>query len=308
MSNEARERDESMEMDTLMRRPNMLIIGAQKCGTHWLHASLKTHPGAYMSVEKEPHFFNNAERLTTAGFAAYLQEHFSAARDETIVGEASTGYFRTRYGPTRWASPRRAVDVPNAVLRFLGGEVRLIVGIRQPVERAISAYLHHWGKGRMPANRKLIDVGAEYGIVDIGFYHRHLTRWTEVFSRDRCHVVLLEDIHERPREAFAAVCSFLDLEPTQPQEGFSYKGFDLEWEGDRLVVSAAGRREIARKMKEKRLGASSAEELPSVECRELVELQKIFDEDILRLEEWLGRDLSHWRGDPWNRFVRYGRK
>jgi len=269
---------------------------------------LKVHPRAFMSAEKEPHFFNNAERLTDAGFQAYLQEHFSTARDERIVGEASTGYFRTRSGATRWASPKRAVDVPSAVLRFLGSEVKLVVGIRQPVERAISAYLHHWGKGRMPANRKLIDVGAEFGIVDIGFYHRHLARWTEVFSRDRCHVVLLEDIHERPKPTFAEVCSFLEIEPSEPQPGFSYKGFDLEWEGDRLVVSESGRREIARKFEEKHLGASPSGDLPSIEYRELVELQKIFDEDIVRLEEWLGRDLEHWRGDPWNRFVRYGRK
>jgi hypothetical protein len=289
------------------RTPNVLIVGAQKCGTHWLHASLKAHPDAFMSVEKEPHFFNAAERLTEAGFRAYLEEHFAGARDESVVGEASTGYFRTRNGIPPWCSKKRGVDVPSSVLRFLGPEVRLVVGLRQPVERAISAYLHHWGKGRIGPGESLIDASADYGIVDIGFYHRHLSRWTEVFARDRLHVVLLEDVHERPAEAFAALCAFLEIGPRAPQEGFAYKGFDLEWDGDRLVVSEEGEREIRRKLAENKL-RGPADALPVIRAEELIELQRVFDEDIERLADWLGRDLAHWRGEPWKRFVRYAKR
>ena len=290
-----------------IRKPNTLIIGAQKCGTHWLHSTLAAHEDVFMSAAKEPYYFGKAKRLTDSGFEAYLAEHFRDARDEAIVGEAPTSYFQTRAGWMRWQPGQHFVDVPRAVQRFLGSGVRFLVGLRQPVERAISAYLHHWRKGRIPEGQTLLEVNPKLGIVDIGNYYEHLMGWMEVYGRESFQVLLLEDIHDHPSATFGAICSFLKIEPTVPPAGIEYRGLDLEWEGDRLRLSNEAREKLGRGFKKKHPAGGPPPEPASIEYRELVELQNGFDEGIQRLEQWLGRDLSHWRGEPWHRFVRYRR-
>ena len=122
-----------------MTLPNFLIIGAAKSGTTALYRYLYDHPEIYMSERKELHYFSYPEtskltkgphtykRLSVSTLAEYMT-FFDGARDEIAIGEASPSYL---YLPG--TAERIYQLLPN---------VKIIAILRNPVERAFSAYMH----------------------------------------------------------------------------------------------------------------------------------------------------------------------
>ncbi len=111
-----------------MRLPDFVVIGAAKAGTTSLYALLDRHPDIFMPQVKEPEFFARDDRYA-AGITAYA-EAFAEARDDQIVGEASTIYSLSPLFPD--AASRMAEHLPQA---------RLVYVMRQPVDRAYSFYV-----------------------------------------------------------------------------------------------------------------------------------------------------------------------
>ncbi len=125
-----------------MAMPNFLIIGAAKAGTTALYSYLKQHPQIYMSPEKEPHFFAFEGEQPNFGGTAGKQEwlnrtvitdietyrkQFQKVSREIAIGEASALYL---YIP-------KAVERINHYIP----DVKLITILRNPIERAYSAFL-----------------------------------------------------------------------------------------------------------------------------------------------------------------------
>ena len=116
------------------RWPNFFIVGAPKAGTHSLYEYLNQHPKVFMSPRKEPYFFcpimvpdgdKNSNPIRDE--KEYLKL-FEEAKNETMLGEATASYL---------GDPKSAEliheKIPNA---------RIIIIIRDPVDRAFSSY---WG-------------------------------------------------------------------------------------------------------------------------------------------------------------------
>ena len=129
--------------------PDFLVIGAPKAGTTALHAALARHPGLYMSPIKEPKFFLTDGPPPTKGGpgdALTYREHvwrradyealFDAAPPGALRGESTPLYLYDR------AAMRRIRDALPAA--------RLIVIVRDPVERAHSNWTHLWSAGLEP--------------------------------------------------------------------------------------------------------------------------------------------------------------
>ena len=107
--------------------PTFITIGAMKCGTHSLHQYLDLHPEIAMSQRKELNFF-----LTEAKFAQGL-EWYSAqiAGNGTARGESSPNYSKCHMFPG--VAERMHATLPD---------IKLIYLVRDPVERAVSHYVH----------------------------------------------------------------------------------------------------------------------------------------------------------------------
>ena len=129
--------------------PDFLVIGAPKAGTTALHAALSEHPGLYLSAIKEPKFFLSdgpPPDRGGPGDALTYREHvwrrpdyealFAAAPAGTLRGESTPLYLYDR------AAMRRIRDTLPAA--------RLIVIVRDPVERAHSNWTHLWSAGLEP--------------------------------------------------------------------------------------------------------------------------------------------------------------
>ena len=107
-----------------MTLPDFLGVGTQKGGTTYLYELLKRHPQVFLAEPKEQHFFS----LHWQRGADWYRRQFASAAESQICGEITPYYLFHPEAPARIQSL-----LPN---------VKLIVLLRDPVERALSQYFH----------------------------------------------------------------------------------------------------------------------------------------------------------------------
>jgi hypothetical protein len=177
-------------------RPNFLYIGPDKAGSSWLHEVLITHPQVFLTPAKDIYFF---DRYFDRGPAWYLS-HFSQARPEqSVIGEVCQDYL------SEPEAPRRIRDV-------LGPDVRFMVTLRDPVERAFSSYLYMLKHGETPGSFADALVGRPE-LIEHGSYGAGLARFLDVFPREQLHVALFDDLAADPQGFIDDVLSFLAVDP-----------------------------------------------------------------------------------------------
>ncbi|QFU10358.1 Sulfotransferase domain protein [Rhodobacteraceae bacterium THAF1] len=130
------ERAKILATAALRAKPDFLIIGAQKAGTTSLHSYLAHHPKLRPAAgRKELHYFNfYYDRSNLAWYLSHFPYKFR--RDGALLFEATPDYLMHDVVPTR-------------IRRDLG-PVRMIAVLREPVERAYSAWRmwHHFAESK----------------------------------------------------------------------------------------------------------------------------------------------------------------
>lgn len=178
-----------------MRRPDFLIIGAMKSGTTTLAAQLGEQDGIFMTVPKEPNFFSDDE-IFARGHAWY-SSLFKEASPKDIKGEASTHYTKL---PTYPKTVTRALEVLETP--------RIVYLIRNPVERAISHFIHEWSLGKMSDNMEA-EFLCNPEIVEYGRYAMQIQPWIEAFGEKAIHLTSLEALQENPQGVLSEVAAFI---------------------------------------------------------------------------------------------------
>lgn len=118
---------------------DFLIIGAAKCATTWLQMSLAENPSVFMP-EPELHYFSREYHRGSDWYRA----QFAEAGAATIIGEKSNSYLTEEP-----SAERIAHDLPH---------VKLIVQLRDPVQRAYSSYCMHLRRGAVTKDiRRYLD-------------------------------------------------------------------------------------------------------------------------------------------------------
>lgn len=172
--------------------PNILGIGVQKGGTTWLYHQFKMHRDIFVPDQKEQHFFDN-KLLSNENVEKYKKVFEGALSD--AVAEVTPGYFWVSdYKSDEYGIDRKRFDTPKRVSNLLGSDVRLILLLRNPTDRAISAYLHHLKRGRISRSDSILDVGRKYGIIHMGFYAEHLKRWLDFFPLENIFIGKYESL------------------------------------------------------------------------------------------------------------------
>ncbi|MHB8245844.1 MAG: sulfotransferase family protein [Acidimicrobiales bacterium] len=211
--------------------PAFLIVGAQRCGTTSMYKSLSQHQSVLPALlHKGVHYFDTGYgrgwRWYIGHFPLRAHGQWTAARtgSSAITGESSPYYL---FHPL--AAGRIARDLPLA---------RLIVMVRDPVERAYSAHAHESARGyetetferalELEESRLLgqesrleSDPGAysfdhqHHGYLARGRYAEQLSRLADHVGRERIHVVDADEFFVDPAPVLARVSSFLGLpQPT----------------------------------------------------------------------------------------------
>lgn len=203
-----------------MRLPNFLVIGVPKAGTTSLWHLLRQHPDIYMPKLKEPRFFvdipDSSPRHKQVSTLEEYRRLFGGATSEKMLGEASAGYFHN-------------VQDPSEISELLNNP-KLVVILRNPIERAFSHFLFSKQKGLEPKSttfRSAIrskTVSVENGIrqrpyVEVGFYNRHLAKWRSSFKEDEINIILFDNFINNSVESVQEVYDFLGVDSSYRPEG-----------------------------------------------------------------------------------------
>ncbi len=204
-----------------MPLPDFLIAGVPKAGTTALHAALTRHPGLFLPPVKEPKFFLSDGRPPATGGPGDVQtyqEHvwrrsdyealFEPAPPGTSKGEA-TPFYLYDHG----AHERIARLLPDA---------RLILLLRDPVDRAHSNWTHLWNAGLEPEadfltacraepRRQAAGWAAFCHYVGLGRYGEQVRHLFEVFPREQVLLLRYRDLKDAPAATLDRVCAFLGV-------------------------------------------------------------------------------------------------
>jgi hypothetical protein len=287
--------------------PNFFIVGAAKAGTSAFYAYLKQHPQVYMSPVKEPHFFSRVEpgekqryRIrTTTDQESYL-ELFKKAKGALAIGEASSSYLWDERAPYRIRE-----QVPDA---------RIIILLRDPIERAYSHYLMNVRQGTQPLpfyealeeDRGKQSRTTANLYVELGQYASQVERYLGLFGPERVQVLLFEDLKRDPAGLMRQAAHFLGLEeePVADMElGKPYNAYALPRGGlARAVSGSLWIRNLARRAVPQWLRWKVRDQLlmkptkkPKLESRAVESLRGVYAGDVERLEALLGRPLPELR-------------
>lgn len=172
---------------------DFLIIGGAKCATTWLQESLSANAGIFMPAP-ELHFFS---REFDRGRNWY-DAQFASARPGDLVGEKSNSYLTE---PA--AADRIAADIPNA---------RLIVQMRNPVERAYSDYCMLYRRGTVSGDiRQYLDpdMASDGRFLPDGLYAHHIERFLSCFASEQILLLAYEDISTAPESQLQKVATHI---------------------------------------------------------------------------------------------------
>jgi len=284
-----------------LKQPNFLIIGAQKAATSWLHEMLSQHPEVYMPKRKELEAFSymTDEQEWSERYLLTLVEHFSGVKDEKMVGEATPSYFWNANVHPEWMKRPAGFnsDIPETVLSTLGPDVKLILSLRDPVDRAVSAYFHHLAWGAVSPTQSLVEAGDYNGIVHMGFYHAHLQEWLKYFPMENILVLGYERAMAEPVRTLDRVYEFLGISgghyPPAPEKvvhgGVKRKKID----GAYCISRADYEKYLARRgeMDTKETLAACNGWAPLFDEYDTAKLREIYREDTNRLRDLLGEEL-----------------
>ena len=202
-----------------MALPDFFIAGAPKAGTTALHAALARHQALYMSAVKEPKFFLTDGPPPARGGPGDVQtyrEHVWRREDyEALFDPAPAGVLRGESTPFylyNKAALRR--------IRALIPDARIIVILRDPVERAHSNWTHMWSAGLDPIgdvvracaeeDRRIAAGWADFWhYTALGRYGEQLEHLYTVFPRDQVMVLRYRALIENPAGVLDRICAFL---------------------------------------------------------------------------------------------------
>lgn len=275
-----------------------LVLGAQKCATSWLYYCLRDHPELHVPPSKRESNYLGGQAFRERGPEWYFSL-LAGAGDYQKAGAVSVEYL---------FDPLAAAAVGEYAPR-----AKLVVSLRDPIDRALSAYYWYVRKGTIDrvmsvdeVARWLIDVaergspgGPEAGwdpavdMLERGFYDVQLARYMEVCGPERMLIVLYEDVRRTPRAVLRRVYRFLDVEPSvvpgslkkRPKQT-SYRGSMIRLErlapGSRLMSGLTNR--ANQFIHAAGLGGSR----PRVARALLNQLREIYAPHVVRTERIIG--------------------
>jgi len=202
--------------------PDFFIAGAPKAGTTALHAALARHPGLYLAPVKEPKFFltdGPPPAQGGPGDAKTYREHvwrkpayealFAAAPPGALKGESTPFYLYSRAAQQR--------------INKLIPQARMIIVLRDPIERAHSNWAHLWSAGLDPIDDFVRACDAEdrriaAGWADfwhykrIGLYGEQLEHLYTVFPAEQVLLLRYHDLVDNPAGTLDRICAFLGVQ------------------------------------------------------------------------------------------------
>jgi hypothetical protein len=185
---------------------SFFVVGTQKSATSWLYACLSEHPDVSLPADKrETHYLGGPEHRQRgdAWFAARYRPPLRG-----LLGDVSVDYLE---------DPASA-----AYLRRRFPAAKIIISLRDPIDRAVSAYYWYLRRGLVPASldatlesllARPAEEGARFDFLQRGLYFEPVRRFVEAFPPGQIYVVVFERVQKASREVLQEVYRFLGVDP-----------------------------------------------------------------------------------------------
>ena len=295
--------------------PNFLIVGAAKSGTSSLHNYLNQHPEVFMPSYnkevmkvKEPRFLIKdlvQHRLHNGvwNWEEY-KSLFNKVNDEISIGESTVLYLYYY---------KHAID---NIKKYLGENVKIIIMLRNPTDRAYSAFQHvsrgfneqnsfeealKIEKGRMDKESSLTPMVM---YKEMGLYHDMVRAYKENFKN--VHIIFYEDFRDDTEGEIKKIFKFLGLSLSVNIDFVSRHNVGgKRWKNEKMkhvfmknsplksALKKAIPKSLRKGVRDKLISASTDKVAPMKENTR-VKLNEFFKEDVKKLSDLLNRDLTHW--------------
>lgn len=297
--------------------PNFFIVGAAKSGTTSLYHYLKQHPEIYMSPIKEPKYFSSSinrfphrgpsdievDKTVIKSRGDYLRL-FSSASVEKWLGDASADYlyFYEHVAP---------------LIKRTSPEAKIIAILRNPIERAFSAYCHLVKEGRetlsfeeaigVEEERKRKNYEFIWFYKGVGFYYSQVEAYLNAFGEKNLKIYLYDDFKQNPYKIIKDIFRFLEVDESfvpdinikhnvsEVAKNKSLQEFLLGYDHPlkklfRPVLLGT----IGKENTERLVNYFKNKNLMKMKPKTRRYLAEIYREDILMLQNLVKRDLSDW--------------
>ncbi len=287
-----------------VKKPNLFIIGAPKCGTTSIASWLGDHPKVFMSPVKEPHYFDLDHQLSGVGnnIKKYEELFKNSSEKYQLVAEASTRYLSS-------------VEAVSNIMAY-NSEAQFVVCLRNPIEMVYSLHQQElfegyeivdsfeqaWHLQSKRAEGKEIPyvckdpIRLQYGqTCAIGSQCEALLRQV---SQNRVHFILLDDLKNDTLTVYKKLLEFLEL-PYDGRTGFIPENTSKTYKSKTFVqlmsVASYWKRKLGiyKSFGLSRFNMKKVEK-PPLQPNMENELIRYFQGEIAKLSTVLHRDLSHW--------------
>ena len=291
-----------------MTLPNFLVIGAAKAGTTSLYYYLRQHPQIYLNpVVKETGFFASEgdpldfqgpgdcdRRLPINNFEDYLNV-FEGVKDEIAIGEVCTDYI---YHPL----------APQRIYHYIP-DVKLIVIFRDPAERAYSQFQGNSRDGYEPCKDFAQALKEEKSRIannwhlrwhyrQRGYYSTQIKRYYELFDQQQIKIYLYEDYFKNPVDFTQQIFRFIGVDDTFIPE-MSVKlnvspKIPKNQQLHKYLTDLKKMLPVGQGIVERLIEFNSYPDKVPLAPEIRQQLIREYREEILKLQDLIGRDLSKW--------------
>ena len=293
-----------------MALPNLLIVGAAKSGTTSLHNYLNQHPDIFMCSPKDPHFLINKE----IGKQRINKGIIDLKDYETLFSEKSHLKYRGESSVMYLSFPE--ISIKN-IKHYLDDDIKIIIMLRNPVERAYSGY-QHVKRYNMMENLSFedaLELGEERyhdiknftpasRYLELGNYYNQVTLFKKSF--DNIHIVIYDDYKTDFNEELNKIFDYLEIVRITINAEQRHMVGGWEWKSDgmkklmmqqnllklflRLIIPFKSLRQYIRAKFQKANMKVVATINPETEKW----LKEYYKQDVAKLSELLNRDLNNW--------------
>lgn len=280
-------------------------IGAPRSGTTWLFKFLAEHPEVCGASEKETYFFDAKERYQKG--LDFYKSFFSHCEGNKLKGEFTATYL---------ANPK----TPKRIKKHFP-EIKLIVCLRDPAERAYSYYCYDRSRRRFDFSDFEEALNSYPAYIEEGFYYKHLKRYLKFFDKKNILILIYNDIERDSLGVIQKVYKFLNIDDnfipkscqkkvnTRTKSAFKIPFLTLTlaekitlflkrfWVGKKIIDFLKIFRInkfVNFIIKKNKTPSKINSQIDSMKPFTKSYLKSLYIEDIKRLEKLIKRDLSSW--------------
>lgn len=279
--------------------PNLIIIGAMKCGTTSLHNYLSLHPEIYMSETKEINYFSKQD-IYLNGINWY-ETFFNT--NLKVVGESSQSYSKYHVWP----------NTPKRIFKDLKNNIKFLYILRDPIKRIYSHYNEMQSQNCAPSSLEdyILKDLINNEIVLSSCYFKQISQFLKFYSIDKFKIVTLEELEKNRLSILNDIFDFLGVKKIKDEKLFNFNSNTSDEKKTRTNVGQfIVENKIIIKLKKKTphriktffkqkrifqkiLFKDIKRNVKLSDCTES-ELKKIFKKDVNKLRKLTGLEFNEW--------------